>query len=320
MSWTTQWRAFLLSLLLAANTHADSGKTLSITIDDLPWVSLPNQAPLDLAVRHRTLVAKMRAADVPAVGFVNEFKLYDGEALSAERVQMLRDWLDAGFTLGNHTRDHIDLHRAGMRDFQRNILEGEVVLRPLLAEFELVPKWFRHPYLHAGRSEADRAELTAFLAAHDYQIAPVTIDNSEWIYAKAYRDCELNPDCTKADRKRVINSYVPYMRDKIRYYEAQSQQFFGRQIAQVLLLHANELNAASIDSLIDMIRAEGYSFVTLDTAMADPIYQKANGYNGAAGPSWIHRYALAMGFSGKDFAGEPMVPAWVLAMASVESE
>lgn len=320
MSWMTQSRAFLLSLLLAANTHADSGKTLSITIDDLPWVSLPNRAPTDLAVRHRTLLAKLRAADVPAIGFVNEYKLYDAKALSEERVQMLRDWLDAGFTLGNHTRDHIDLHRTDMRDFQRNILEGEVVLRPLLAEFDSVPLWFRHPYLHAGRSDSERTELKAFLDAHNYRIAPVTIDNSEWIFAKAYRDCELNPDCTKADRKRVINSYVPYMRDKIRYYEAQSQLFFGRQIAQVLLLHANELNAASIDSLIDMIRAEGYAFVSLDTAMTDPVYQKAIGYNGAAGPSWIHRYGLAMGFSGKDFAGEPTVPAWVLTMASVDQE
>lgn len=310
----------LLILLLAETTQAESGKTLSITFDDLPWTSLPKQAPPDLLERHQALVRSLRAARVPAVGFVNESKLYQGHERVPARVQMLRDWLDAGLALGNHTRDHVDLHTMSLAEYQRNILAGESVLRPLLAEYGQAPLWFRHPYLHAGQSASIRADLAAFLETHDYQIAPVTIDNSEWIYAKAYHDCVRRPECPAGMRTRLIQSYVPYMRDKIRYYEAQSERFFGRQIAQVLLLHANELNAACLDQLLTMLTDAGYQFVPLATALKDPVYQREVGYDGPAGPSWIHRWAMAMDFKGADFAGEPLVPAWVLAEAGLERE
>src|SRR6478735_4870658 len=46
---------------------------------------------------------------------------------------MLRDdWLDAGFELGNHTRWHSDLNAVGVKAFEREILDGEHLLRPLL--------------------------------------------------------------------------------------------------------------------------------------------------------------------------------------------
>jgi hypothetical protein len=45
---------------------------------------------------------------VPAVGFVNERKLYKfGEA--DERINALHLWLDYGFELGNHTFNHSSL-------------------------------------------------------------------------------------------------------------------------------------------------------------------------------------------------------------------
>ncbi|AVP95768.1 polysaccharide deacetylase [Ahniella affigens] len=311
----------LLALfLVATNTQAEPGKTLSVTIDDLPWVSLPDRAPADLSLRHQALITHLRTAGIPVIGFVNEYKLVDDGTISPVRVQMLRDWLDAGFALGNHSRDHLDLHVVGLSAFTDNIIEGEQVLRPLLAEYHAKPTWFRHPYLHAGHSSAERAALAAFLHTHGYRVAPVTIDNSEWIYAKAYHDCVRDARCKAATRRTLVRSYVPYMRAKIRYYEGQSQQFFGRQIAQVLLLHANELNAAAIDQLLDMIRAEGYRFVSLETALQDPVYTSPDGYDGAAGPSWIHRFALAQGFKGADFAGEPRVPDFVLRLARVDGE
>ena len=40
--------------------------------------------------------------------------------------------------------------------------------------------------LRAGRSAEDKAALQAFLAGHGYRIAPVTVDNSDWIWSRAY--------------------------------------------------------------------------------------------------------------------------------------
>ena len=68
------------------------------------------------------------------------------------------------------------------------------------------------------------------------------------------------------------------------------------------------------------MRERGYRIVALDEALRDPAYARPDGYTGAYGPSWIHRWAMAAGAPGLAYAGEPRTPPWVLALAGVESE
>ena len=148
---------------------------------------LRNAPPADLAAKHARLITSLKQAGVPAIGFVNEGLLYAHDTLRPERVQMLDDWLDAGFELGNHTRWHSDLNEVGARRFKHDILDGERLLRPMLAERGLKPQWFRYPLLRTGTTIEEKAEVEAFLAKHGYRIAPVTINSSEWVFALAYR-------------------------------------------------------------------------------------------------------------------------------------
>ena len=138
-------RALPLLLLSLAVHAAEVDRRIAVTIDDLPWARLDQIVPPDLQARHEALMAQLRQAGVPVVGFVNENKLeVDGQVQPA-RVQMLRDWRDAGYVLGNHTYSHMDLNAKGVAAFQQDFLRGETVLRPLLAEKGQVPQWMRHP-------------------------------------------------------------------------------------------------------------------------------------------------------------------------------
>ena len=85
----------------------------------------------------------------------------------------------------------------------------------------------------------------------------------------------------------------------------------GREIPQVLLLHATALNASSLDALAGMFKTRGYTFISLDRALEDPVYQSADTYVGPAGITWLHRWALTSGKRGTFFAGEPIVPHWI---------
>ena len=217
----------------------------------------------------------------------------------------------------------MDLHAIGLEAYEQDILRGEQTLRPLLAERGQAPRWFRHPYLRAGETPEQRAALAAFLDQHGYRIAPVTVDNSEWIWAFAYdhvRDTEADPVVREARLRQLRRGYVPYMLNKLEYYEDQSRQLLGRLPAQVWLMHANALNAASIDELIAATRRRGYTFITLEQALQDPAYAHADGYNGAGGISWIHRWAMAEGRPRSFYAGEPKVPRWVLELAGIADE
>ncbi len=318
-------RALLLLLALAGTAQAaGSDRRIAITIDDLPWQRMGSTPPEALPLRHAQLMAQLKQAGVPVVGFVNEGKLEADGQVQPARVAMLRDWLDAGYELGNHTHGHVDLHAVGLPVYRQDILDGERVLRPLLAERGLAPRWFRHPYLRAGRTPEDRAALSGFLREHGYRIAPVTVDNGEWVWAFAYANVlDGQPDTPEraALLERLRRGYLPYMLNKLDYYERQSQVLLGYALPQVWLLHANELNAVAYADLVAGAQRRGYRMVTLEEALRDPAYARGeDGYDGRYGPSWLHRWAMAEKKPKDFYAGEPVVPGWVLALAGVESE
>lgn len=267
---STWIRALPLLLLSVVTQAAEPDRRIAVTIDDLPWARLNEVAPRDLQGDHAALLEQLRQAKVPVVGFVNEDKLAVEGQVQPERLQMLRDWLDAGHELGNHSYSHMDLNAEGVEAFQQDFLKGEQQLRPLLASRGQVPRWMRHPYLRAGRTPEDRQRMDAFLAEHGYRIAPVTVDNGEWVWAFAYANV-LNEQPASDAREALLRSlrrgYVPYMLNKLDYYEQQSQDLLGYALPQVWLMHANELNAACFAELVAGARRRGYRFVSLDEAL-----------------------------------------------------
>lgn len=308
----------LVFLLLGwiCDATALAPRRVAISVDDLPWVEIHRTDAGSMRERHQRLLAALTGT--PAIGFVNEDKLeVDGKIVESRR-QMLADWLEAGFELGNHTFGHVGLHQTAIDDYEQAILDGERVLRPLLAQHGQAPRWFRHPYLHAGRVDADRERLATFLAAHGYRVAPVTIDNGEWIYARAYLVLLEQGDQPRAAALR--RDYVDYMLDKFVYFEDRSRRLFGRDIDHVLLIHANALNADALPDLLGRLRKRGYQFVSLEEALRDPAYASPDGYRGGAGITWLHRWAMARQLPREFYADEPQVPPAVLALAGVESE
>lgn len=317
--------SFVASLLLfaAVAQAVEPDRRIAVTIDDLPWQRIAKTPPAALSERHAALLEQLRRGGVPVVGFVNEDKLEIDGVVQPERIAMLEGWLDDGHTLGNHTYGHVDAHVVGVPAFQVAILRGERVLRPMLAKRGQTPQWFRHPYLRAGVTAEDKSAIADFLGAHGYRIAPVTVDNGEWVWAFAYvRVLDEQPDTPErtALLERLRLGYVPYMLNKLDYYERRSQALLGYALPQILLLHANELNAETYAELIAGIGRRGYRFVALEEAMRDPAYAREDGYRGRFGPSWLHRWAMAEKKPKAFYAGEPVVPKWVLDLAGVDSE
>ena len=85
-------------------------------------------------------------------------------------------------------------------------------------------------------------------------------------------------------------------------------EVLGYEPPQVLLLHANELNADYFDELAHMIQQRGYAFVSLEDALQDPAYRHEDAYTGPRGLSWLHRWALAKGLTPQE---EPREPDWL---------
>ena len=272
-------------------------REVAITFDDLPNINaaVPLPAKLLADLDH-----------IPVIGFVNEDKVDDDGATLAQ-------WLDAGFDLGNHTYSHLDLDTSTAQQFEDDVLRGEAITRPLVESRGKKLQWFRHPYLDTGKTVEIRDEVDAFLTAHGYRVAPVTIDSSEWIYDVAY---ERAPWWQRAALRR---SYLRYMRRRIEWAEAKSQLVFGRDIAQILLLHASALNADTFPQLARIFRKRGYRFVSIDEATLDRAYATPEHWTGG-GVGWLERWGVARGIPAPRFENDPHVPSWVQRLAGEKDE
>jgi peptidoglycan/xylan/chitin deacetylase (PgdA/CDA1 family) len=312
-------RSLFLGFIITAafaSANAQNKRQIAITIDDLPVVSTRT----DLRNRQlitRKLLAQIKRQRVPAIGFVNENKLYSGEKVDEQQVDLLRSWLDAGLDLGNHTYSHRSLNTISLEEYKADFLHGETITKQLLAERGRKIRYFRHPYLQTGRTLEVKTAFNDFLKSHGYTIAPVSIDNGDYIFSRAYDNAFDKHD--KALMRRVGDAYVPYMESKLEYWERQSTKLFGREINQVLLIHANFINSDHLADLIKMFRRRGYKIVDLDSALKDEAYSLPDEYIGPAGISWLHRWALKRGREYLE-PNEPKVPDFVLKLSGFESE
>ena len=151
----------------------------------------------------------------------------------------------------------------------------------------------------------------------NYTVAPVTIDNSEWVFAGAYDKARDANDT--ASMKQVADAYVPYMESMVSHFEKQSVKLFGREIRQVLLIHANNINADRLDELFTMLRRRGYKFIALERALKDKAYSSTDTFTGPGGISWLDRWALTREVPQGFFKDEPRTPAFVLKLAGVKA-
>jgi hypothetical protein len=95
--------------------------------------------------------------------------------------------------------------------------------------------------------------------------------------------------------ERVADAYLDHIDEAFAYFEERSREVVGREIPQVLLLHANRLNAELLGDLLARLRSREYRFVDLEEALGDPAYAVADPYLGRDGPSWIERWAAGRG-------------------------
>jgi peptidoglycan/xylan/chitin deacetylase (PgdA/CDA1 family) len=298
-------------LILLSSEYLSFGqqKQVSFTFDDLPVVSYGITDTVLQKELVDKLILSLKNNKIPAIGFVNEKKLYDNKVIIQFQVNLLRNWVNNGLELGNHTFSHPDYNSWSFEDYSRDILKGETITKEILNDKDMSIKYFRHPFLHVGNSKAKADSLSYFLNNHGYTVAPVTIDNEDYLFALAYKRAKVKMDLHLM--KQIGRDYIEYMERKLRYYENQANSLFGRNISQILLLHASSLNSDYVDSLAIMFTRNNYIFVSLDRALEDSVYKSDITVYGNWGISWIDKWALSQGKKGDFFMEEPVTPDYI---------
>src|SRR5271154_1927236 len=283
--------------------------SVAITVDDLPGALPGNDSAYgelkELQKINRGIPAALKAHHAWSIGFVNERKLQVQGERDA-RAELLQMWLAAGLNLGNHNYAHDNFDKTPLQQYEDDTIRGEVVTGALLKALGQSEKYFRHPYLNTGMTMELKTAFDTFLKERGYTIAPVTIEDADYVFNDA-----LGHALEKKDKKMAAKAkkeYLEYVDTVFDYAEKESAEMFGRQIPQVLLIHDNVLNTECLDALLEKLEKRGYKFVPLDAALADPAYATADLYVGT-GILWMDRWKLALGMK-LDLSEGPEPPVW----------
>ncbi|CAM5763672.1 polysaccharide deacetylase family protein [Mesorhizobium amorphae] len=270
-----------------------AARTVAITFDDLPHVNAADpEAPIPPtfdAVRqvNRDILGALKSHAAPATGFVVEKRV---EQLGPLGKEVLKDWIDAGQDLGNHTYSHVDSNGLDINAIEREIVEGERSIGPfLLRSAAPKPRFLRFPYNHVGNTPEKQQSIVELAAKHGYTLAASTIDTSDYLFDRAYEKALAAKDAAKAER--IVAAYLEHTKEQIAYYADLNRQVLGYEPPAIMLLHVNSLNAVTLDRIMILFEEAGYRFTTLEAAQADPIYRKPLTVATKFGPMWGYRWA-----------------------------
>lgn len=246
---------------------------IAITIDDLPWAgAVPPDGRKAATLR---LLDQLDKAGVKATGFVNCGKP-DQELLDL--------WVRRGHTLGNHTTEHLDIDKVPLEDW---LTDARTCRASLSERLGAPPVFFRYPYLRNGKVEASRDRAHAVLTGElGHTVGRVSVDNHDWKLGFLYGDALVAGDAVRA--AAIADYYPGHLRDAVHNYRDVARRKLGRDVKHVLLLHANALAADHLADALEVLRQDGARFISLEEALADPVYAMPDAYLGGGGLSWLY--------------------------------
>jgi len=254
----------LLIFFMLVTVNLCVAQKVAITFDDLPLNGdLPPGVNRVQIARETIAVLKERHVP-PAYGFINAKKL-EGNADAAEALKL---WA-ASEPFGSHTYAHMDLNEGTAEEFEREIEANEPALE-LLGAKDQNWHWLRYPFLREGDTVEKRRAIRAYLQAHRYRIAQVTLDWEDYLWNSAYARCVTKNDVQSVAWLRssylsIASSYLDLGRDL-------AKLVYGHDINHVLLLHLGAFSSAIVPAVLDLLSQKGFTVVTLEEAQNDPAY------------------------------------------------
>lgn len=250
----------IAALAAALAVSLAQAQTLAITIDDGP--NLAATPRLSALERNQAMLAALAKHRVQAALFVTSGFGAD----TAPGLPLLQAWSKAGHAIGNHTVTHPDLEKVSLAEYQKEVLACDRLISTLPG----YQKWLRFTYLREGNTPEKIEGMRSFLREKGYRNAHVSIDTSDWRLNEALEEVlTQNP---KADVSAIRSAYLAHIKQRMLAYRELSHTLQGRDIAQVMLLHHNLINAMWLDDVLAQAKDMGWKIITPAEAYADPVY------------------------------------------------
>lgn len=242
----------------------DPHPVVALTFDDLPAAgALP-------AGMMRTDIATKLASELNAnhlggtYGMVNAAKLES----NPDAQKALHEWVGAGMNVGSHTWSHMSLTSNTAEAFEHEIALNEPALTQYAGSRDW--HWFRYPFLWEGDTLEKRRAVRTYLHDHGYRVAQVSLDFEDYAWNDAYARCSTRQD--PAAIAWLKQSYLETASEYIKLGREEQLIAFGHEIPNVMLLHETAFTTLMLPDLLNLLRAQGFTFRTLPEVEQDPAY------------------------------------------------
>lgn len=260
-----RWLVAALAILLAA-APAAAQKRIAFSFDDVPRGAGGFFTPDQRTIR---LIAGLHKGGVKQAAFFlvpGQIGVNDGIG-GTERIEA---YVAAGHVIADHSFTHPHLTELSIADYLADLDKAEAWLKGR----EGYRPWFRYPFLdEGGEDKAKRDAVRMGLKARGLSNGYATVDASDWNMESLA--AEAAKSGKTIDMTALRDLYVETVVGAANFADRLSIKTWGRQPAQMLVLHETDLAAMFVADLAHALRADGWEIVTADEAYRDPISRLA---------------------------------------------
>jgi peptidoglycan/xylan/chitin deacetylase (PgdA/CDA1 family) len=250
---------------------------VAITLDDLPYV-MPSRTTPENGLRYVTQINEtLQKHGITALGFAV------GGQITPDAIPALQAFVDAGHRVGNHSWSHADYGQQTIEVFRAETRRTDQAL----SDWMTGPRYYRFPFLREGETEEAKAAATGVLDMLGYQNVPVTIDNDERAFNAEYMAALDQGDPSEV--ARIADQYIAHMQERTAFFQTLAQERLDRDVAHILLLHLNRINADHLGRLLEWYVSENWQFISIEEALSDTLFLAPDRYAGPRGLSQIER-------------------------------
>lgn len=241
--------------------------------------TLQDSTSLDSMARSQMLVRNLATAGVPQAMF-----LIRTEHMNNKKRDRISLYGDKGHLLVNAGHNHSLVSKSDLYAYEIGILKANRILE----QFPGYKKHIHFSTLHEVGDVGIQRGLTDFLRERDYKPAFTGFNDGRGIdsyldglYQKKIRNNR------RVDMAALEKTYVELMLQPLQRQDEYLFNMLGYSPRQVLVIQENDLAAYFIVALVDELVARGWTMITAEKALSDPLINPiANGGWGAN--SYLH--------------------------------
>lgn len=261
----------LVALFFLMTAPLKGSFNIVITFDNLP---IQNNYILDPKTKTEKYIQALSQAGIQTVFFAVGKEI---EQATPEKMECIERLVQEGHRIANHSYTHPHLSEIAVADYIANVLKCE----ELITQFATYRRWFRYPFLDIGLDPVEGASVekalhcASDLKALGFRHGYVTIDSFDWFISSLLSKAVSEGRTIYLPDLEAF--YIDHLRKTIqRYLSAKSEEEKSLFSTHVFLFHANDLNALCLPRVIEMLKAEGWTFAPPEEAFDDPKNQMSD--------------------------------------------